>query len=71
MLACLVGIRTVVRPSGRLSARSLDKMSDEFAFAVNSLVVILVVVENVSHAAAAMNFASSSEKTIPECPDTT
>ena len=40
---------------------------DEFAFAVNSLVVILVVVvENVSHAAAAMNFASVSEKTISD-----
>ena len=36
-------------------------MSDDFAFAVNSLVVIVVVVV-VSHAAAAMNFASISEK---------
>ena len=45
-------------------------MSDEFAFAVNSLVVILVVVgvvvANVSHATAAMNFASVSEKSIPD-----
>ena len=37
-------------------------MSDDFAFAVNSLVVIVVVVVVVSHAAAAMNFASISEK---------
>ena len=34
-------------------------MSDDFAFAVNSLVVVVVVV---SHAATAMNFASISEK---------
>ena len=63
MLACR---HSHSRLSCRSLARSLDKMSDEFAFAVNSLVVILVAVENVSHAAAAMNFASVSEKSIPD-----